>query len=85
MTATAFVKVLRIQPCRNDTVFVEGYAWDTDKETFDTFYDAQQRYEVPFEQAAYLIDLYKEENECVETFPISESNYLALIQPESTA
>jgi hypothetical protein len=27
---TALVTVHRIKPCRNDTEFVTGYAWDTD-------------------------------------------------------
>ncbi len=72
---TAYVAVHKIAPCRNDTALLEGYAWDTDPLTFRAFEDARRRFEVPFEQASYLVDLFSDPNELVDTFPMAELEY----------
>ncbi len=74
---TAFVQIERITKNRLDTVFVDGYAWDTDLETYNAFKNAR-RLAIPFEQADYLLDLYSQPNEQLETICITELGYRTL-------
>ena len=74
--ATAFVRIEKI--IGDETKFIDGYAWDTDKLTRFAYQRAKQKYEVPFEQAAYLVDLYEKENEMLDTFPLAELGYRSL-------
>ncbi len=77
---TAYVEIHKIAPCRNDTSFVDGYAWDTDALTVYAYEDAKRRFEVPFEQAAYLVDFFSEAYELVDTFPMTEIGFRTLIK-----
>ncbi len=77
-TPTAYVEIHTIKLCRNDTELLEGYAWDTDTLTFQAFEDAKARYSVSFEQSNYLIDLFSNSDELVDTFPIAELGYRSL-------
>jgi hypothetical protein len=76
---TVFVTVHRIKPCRNDTEFVSGYAWDTDAFAYRAFREARERFAVPFAVADYLVDLYAGPEELEDTFPIAELGYRTLI------
>ncbi len=73
-----FVEVERITGDRQEAVFHEGFMWDSDFLTRRAYQRAKERYAVSFEQAAYLIDLYEDDHEMVDTFPISESGYKTL-------
>ena len=75
---TAYVEIEKIIEKRQEAVFHEGYAWETDEETYYAFYDAKKRFEVGFEIADYIIDLYAEVGEMVDTFPITEFGYRSL-------
>lgn len=79
---TAYIEIEKITSDRQEAVFFEGYAWDTDKETYHAFNDAKARLAVKFEQAEYLVDLYSDPNELIETFPLSELGYRSLTRPE---
>jgi hypothetical protein len=76
----AYGEIHKIAPDRNDTAFVSGYAWDTDPLTFQAYTDAKQRFEVPFESADYLVDLWSDPDEHADTFPMAELGYRTLTQ-----
>jgi hypothetical protein len=69
---TAYVQIEQIDAARNGTTFVAGYAWETNGETRRVFEEARDRFEVPFEYAAYLVDLYAAPGDLVGTFPTAE-------------
>lgn len=75
---TAYVTVEKLIDDRHDVAFVDGYAWDTDPQTFKAYHDAERRFTVPFEHADYLVNLYSEPGEMVDTFPMAELGYRTL-------
>ncbi len=75
---TAYVSIERIKPCRNETAFMTGFAWDTDTLTRKAFREARDRFAVPFTIADYLVDLYADSGELEDTFPIAELGYRSL-------
>ncbi len=75
---TAYIEINKLHSDRSEDTFYEGYAWDTDAETRLAFYQAKARFEVPFEHAAYLVDLYQDQHEMIETFPMAELGYRTL-------
>ena len=75
---TAFVQIEKLIDNRTDTEFADGYAWNTDELTRYAYDRAKEKHAVDFEQADYLVDFYKDENEQVDTFPMAELGYLSL-------
>jgi hypothetical protein len=75
---TAYVQIERITRNRRETMFVGGYAWDTDELTRLAYRDARRRFSVPLEHADYLVDLFSEPGEMVDTFPMVELGYRTL-------
>ena len=77
---TAFVQIEKIveRDGFKTTEFFDGYAWDTDAQTIHAFRSAETKHEVPFEHAAYLVDLYEKEGELLDTFPMAELGYRSL-------
>ena len=73
-----FVRIEKI--AGNGTEFFEGYMWDTPSDTLSAFRQAKEKFAVPFETASYLVDLYEDENEMMDTFPISELNYRLMVE-----
>jgi hypothetical protein len=84
-TPTAYVQIERIPRDRQDTVFVDGYAWDTDKLTRQAYRDTKTRFSVPFEHADYLVDLFSEPGELVDTFPMAELGYRTVTHHKDVA
>jgi len=84
-TPTAYVQIERITRDRQDTGFVDGYAWDTDKLTGQAYRDAKERFSVPFECADYLVDLFSEPGELVDTFAMAELGYRTLTRHKDAA
>jgi hypothetical protein len=77
-TPTAYVQIEKITPDRQNTLFVDGYAWDTDTLTRRAYHEAKRRFSVPFDHADYLVDLFGEPGERVDTFPMAELGYRTL-------
>lgn len=63
-----------------ETKFHEGYEWTTPEITHRAFNEAKQAFEVPFEEAAYLVDLYDNNGDNLETFPLSTQGYLQMVE-----
>ena len=84
-TPTAYVQIEKIGADRNSTEFFDGYAWDTDALTYRAYEDARARFTVPFEHADYLVDLYVDPDEMVDTFPMAELGYRSLTRPSKAA
>jgi hypothetical protein len=82
---TAYVQIEKIGADRNSTKFIDGYAWDTDALTHKAYLDARERFAVAFEQADYLVDLYSESGEMVDTFPMAELGYRSLTRLSKAA
>lgn len=73
-----YVQIEKITADRTEAEFFEGYMWDTARDTRKAYTEAKKRHAVPFEEAAYLVDLYSFTDEIVDTFPLSEEGYCAL-------
>ena len=84
-TPTAYVQIEKIGADRNSTEFVDGYAWDTDALTYRAYREAKARFAVPFDHADYLVDLFAEVGENVDTFPMAELGYRSLTRPSKAA
>jgi len=76
--AEAYVQIEKMTPDRTMTEYVTGYMWSTDEVTFKAYEDAKCRFEVPFEIADYLVDLFSEQCNMIDTFPMAELGYRTL-------
>jgi len=74
-----YVVIEKITPDRSTTEFVNAYDWNTDEQTRARFEDAKRAHAVAFEKSVYLVDLFNAEDESIDTFPLSEQGYNALI------
>lgn len=79
---TAFVQIEKIVERdgfkTTDDENAEGFAWDTDELTRYAYRRAKEKHAVEFSQADYLVDLYEDETELLDTFPMAELGYRSL-------
>lgn len=70
-----YVQIEKISADRNETTFFQGYMWDYEQETLRAYNRAKRLYSMPFAEADYLVDLYDNDDDLLDTFPMSDAGY----------